>query len=50
MVPAGMKEIKVRTKIAVVANRVFVNGDDDLPSARAAQEGYDLNEGALLPV
>ncbi len=30
MVTAGMKQIKIRTKIAVVANRVFVNGDADL--------------------
>jgi hypothetical protein len=42
MVPAGMKQIKVRTKLAVVANRVFVNGDADLPNARAAQTGFNL--------
>ncbi len=42
MVPAGMKQIKVRTKLAVVANRVFVNGDADLPNARAVQEGFNL--------
>ncbi len=42
LVPAGMKEIKVRTRLAVVANRVFVNGEADLPSARAAQEGFQL--------
>ena len=42
LVPAGMKEIKVRTKLAVVANRVFVNGEADLPSARAVQAGFQL--------
>ncbi len=41
-VPAGMKEIRVRTKLAVVANRVFVNGEADLPNARAAQKGFNL--------
>ena len=30
-IPATMKEIKVRTKLAVVANRVFVNGEADIP-------------------
>jgi hypothetical protein len=42
MIPAGIKEIKVGTKLAVVANRVFVNGDADLPNARAVQEGFNL--------
>jgi hypothetical protein len=42
LIPAGMKEIKVRTEFAVVANRIFVNGDADLPSARAAQLGFQL--------
>jgi hypothetical protein len=41
-IPAGMKEIKVRTKLAVVANRVFVNGEADLPAARAVQQGFGL--------
>jgi hypothetical protein len=41
-VPAGMKEIKVRTTLAVVANRVFVSGDADLPAARAVQQGVNL--------
>ena len=41
-VPAGMKQISVRTRLAVVANRVFVNGQDDLPKARAAQAGFNL--------
>jgi hypothetical protein len=39
-VPAGMTEIKVRTKLAVVANRIFVNGERDLPNARAVQQGF----------
>jgi hypothetical protein len=39
-VPAGMKEIKVRTLLAVIANRVFVNGDADLPAAREVQKGF----------
>ena len=34
-----MKEIKVRTKLAVIANRVFVNGEADIPAARAVQAG-----------
>ncbi len=41
-IPAGMREIKVRTEFAVVANRIFVNGDGDLPNARAAQQGFQL--------
>lgn len=41
-VPDGMKQIKVRTKFAVVANRIFVNGSADLAAARAAQEGFHL--------
>ena len=41
-VPAGMREIKVRTELAVVANRIFVNGNVDLPNARAAQQGFQL--------
>jgi hypothetical protein len=41
-IPAGMKEIKVRTQFAVVANRIFVNGEADLPAARAAQAGFHL--------
>jgi hypothetical protein len=44
-IPAGVKEIKVRTELAVVANRIFVNGEADLPKARAAQQGF-----ALLPL
>jgi len=39
-IPAGMKDIKVRTQVAVVANRVFVNGEKDLPAARAVQQGF----------
>jgi len=41
-IPAGMREIKVRTRLAVVANRVFVNGEADLPAARAVQKGFHL--------
>jgi hypothetical protein len=41
-VPAGMKEIKVRTRLAIVANRIFVNGEADLPNARAVQQGFQL--------
>lgn len=41
-IPAGMTEIKIRTKLAVVANRVFVNGDADLPNARAVQQGFQM--------
>src|SRR6201996_8491627 len=32
-VPPGMKQIKVRTQLGVIANRVFVNGDADLVAA-----------------
>lgn len=38
-VPAGMREIRVRTQLAVVASRVFVSGQRDLPAARAVQAG-----------
>jgi len=41
-IPAGMKEIKVRTNFAVIANRIFVNGEADLPAARAVQQGFHL--------
>ena len=41
-IPATMKEIKVRTKLAVVANRVFVNGEADIPAARAVQAGIHM--------
>ena len=39
-VPPGMNQIKVRTQLGVIANRVFVNGDADLPAAREVQEGF----------
>jgi hypothetical protein len=42
LVPAGMTEVKVRTKLAVVANRIFANGEADLPNARVAQQGFQL--------
>lgn len=41
-IPATMKEIKVRTKLAVIANRVFVNGEADIPAARAVQSGFHM--------
>lgn len=39
-IPATMKEIRVRTNFAVIANRVFVNGEADLPAARGVQQGF----------
>jgi len=41
-IPANMQEIKVRTRLAVVANRVFVNGEADIPAARAVQAGIHM--------
>jgi hypothetical protein len=41
-IPAGMKQIRVRTQLAVVANRVFVSGEPDLPGAREVQQGTSL--------
>lgn len=41
-IPATMKEIKVRTNFAVIANRIFVNGESDLPAARNVQQGFHL--------
>jgi hypothetical protein len=41
-VPANMKEVRLRTKIALVTARVFVNGEADLPAARAVQKGFHL--------
>jgi hypothetical protein len=41
-IPAGMREIKIRTKVAVVALRVFVNGNADLASARDVQKGFHM--------
>jgi hypothetical protein len=37
-----MNQIKVRTRSAIVANRVFVNGEADLPDARYVQQGVNL--------
>jgi hypothetical protein len=37
-----MNQIKVRTRSAIVANRVFVNGEADLPNARYVQQGVNL--------
>ena len=48
-IPATMKEIKVRTKLAVVANRVFVNGEADIPAARAVQAGIPHAAAVGLP-
>ena len=42
IVQTGMKEIKVPTELAVSANRIFVNGEVDLPAARAVQQGFQL--------
>ena len=39
-IPAGMKEIKVRTQLAAFANRIFVNGEKDLPPAVAVQQEF----------
>ena len=39
-IPAGTKQIKVRTQLGVIANRVFVNGENDLPAAREVQKGF----------
>ena len=41
-VPANMKQIKVRTKIAAVGNRIFVNGETDLVAAREVQQGFHM--------
>ncbi|MBR0793179.1 DUF1254 domain-containing protein [Bradyrhizobium manausense] len=41
-VPSGMKQIKSSTRLAVVASRVFVKGEADLPGARAVQQGIEL--------
>ncbi len=41
-IPANMTEIKVRTRLAVVANRVFVNSEQDIPAARAVQAGIHM--------
>jgi hypothetical protein len=41
-IPAGMKQIKVRTQLGVVANRIFVNGEADLPAARELQQGINV--------
>lgn len=32
-VPLGMRQIKVRTRLAVIAIRVLVRGEDDLPGS-----------------
>jgi hypothetical protein len=39
-ISSSMKQIKVRTQLGVIANRVFVNGDADLPAAREVQAGF----------
>ncbi len=41
-VPATMREIRVRTNAAVIGNRVFVNGEADIPAARAVQAGIHM--------
>lgn len=40
--PATMKRLTCRTKLATCAPRVFVNGDADLPGARALLSGIHL--------
>lgn len=37
-----MRQLKVGTRFAVVALRVFVKGDTDLPAAREAQRGFHM--------
>jgi hypothetical protein len=39
-IPANMRQLKVRTQFAVVALRVFVQGDADLPAALEVQRGF----------
>lgn len=41
-IPANMTEMRSRTAIGVVANRVFVQGETDLPGARKVQEGFHV--------
>lgn len=41
-IPANMREIRVRTNVAVIGNRVFVNGNADIPAARAVQAGIHM--------
>jgi len=41
-VPPNMKQIRVRTQVAVVASRVFVQGEADIPAARAVQAGIHM--------
>jgi hypothetical protein len=41
-VPGEMAELRVRTKWAAAAVRIFVNGDADLPAAVEAQRGFQI--------
>jgi hypothetical protein len=41
-VPLGMSQVKLRTRYAVVAVRVFVNGEADLPAARDVQAAFHV--------
>ncbi|MDW8850794.1 DUF1214 domain-containing protein [Flavobacterium sp. MMLR14_040] len=41
-IPFGMKEIKVNTKLAIVAMRIFVKGETDLNNARELQKGFHM--------
>ena len=41
-VPANMRQLKVRTHFAVIALRVFVQGDGDLPAALTVQRGFHM--------
>ena len=39
-IPAGMKEIRLRTHFGALGNRIVVNGEKDLPAAREVQAGF----------
>jgi len=41
-IPANMRQLKVRTQFAVVALRIFVQGDADLPAALEVQRGFHM--------
>ncbi len=41
-VPYGMEQIKVNTNIAVIALRIAVNGDKDLPAAVKEQQSFHV--------
>jgi hypothetical protein len=41
-VPLGMSQVKLRTRYTVVAVRVFVSGEADLPAARDVQRAFHV--------